>query len=122
MKPEDIVARLTPFLERETGGPVQVANVRTLTGGATREAWSLDVTIRESGAPRELGLVLLIFRPGGQRAFTAADGSAFTVVWATAPEVTLDTTGMQVCRLDGTCAEGTADLLVSAQPVLVRRG
>lgn len=73
MKPEDIVARLTPFLERETGGPVQVANVRTLTGGATREAWSLDVTIRESGAPRELGLVLLIFRPGGQRAFTAAD-------------------------------------------------
>ena len=73
MKPEDIVARLTPFLERETGGPVQVANVRTLTGGATREAWSLDVTIRESGAPRELGLVLLIFRPGGQRAFTAGD-------------------------------------------------
>ena len=73
MKPEDIVSRLTPFLERETGGPVQVANVRTLTGGATREAWSLDVTIRESGAPRELGLVLLIFRPGGQRAFTAAD-------------------------------------------------
>ncbi len=61
---------------------------------------------------------------GGLRrcAFTAADGSAFTVVWATAPEVTLDTTGMQVCRLDGTCAEGTADLLVSAQPVLVRRG
>ena len=73
MKPEDIVSRLTPFLERETGGPVQVANVRTLTGGATREAWSLDVTIRESGAPRELGLVLLIFRPGGQRAFTAGD-------------------------------------------------
>ena len=73
MKPEDIVARLTPFLERETGGPVQVANVRTLTGGATREAWSLDVTIRENGAPRELGLVLLIFRPGGQRAFTAGD-------------------------------------------------
>ncbi len=73
MKPEDIVARLTPFLERETGGPVQVANVRTLTGGATREAWSLDVTVREDGAPRELGLVLLIFRPGGQRAFTAAD-------------------------------------------------
>ncbi len=73
MKPDDIAARLTPFLERETGGPVQVANVRTMTGGATREAWSLDVTIRDNGAPRELGLVLLIFRPGGQRAFTAGD-------------------------------------------------
>lgn len=73
MTPEDLSARLTPFLERETGGPVQIANVRTMTGGATREAWSLDVTIRDGAAARELGLVLLIFRPGGQRAFTARD-------------------------------------------------
>lgn len=73
MKPDDIAARLTPFLERETGGPVRVANVRTMTGGATREAWSLDVTVQDAGAPRELGLVLLLFRPGGQRAFSARD-------------------------------------------------
>jgi aminoglycoside phosphotransferase (APT) family kinase protein len=73
VKPDDIAARLTLFLERETGGPVRIANVRTMTGGATREAWSLDVTVQDAGAPRDLGLVLLLFRPGGQRAFSARD-------------------------------------------------
>jgi aminoglycoside phosphotransferase (APT) family kinase protein len=71
--PADLTERLTTFLERETGGPVQIANLRTMTGGATREAWSLDVTVRDGDKTRELGLVLLIFRPGGQRAFTAHD-------------------------------------------------
>lgn len=73
MKPEDIVARLEPFLAEQTGGPVSIANVRSMTGGATREAWSLDVTLGTGDARREHGLVLLIFRPGGQRAFTAQD-------------------------------------------------
>jgi hypothetical protein len=51
--------------------------------------------------------------------FTGTDGRPFTVVWAAAGAQDLDTTGLQVCRLDGTCA--TADLTtVDAQPVLLR--
>ena len=74
MEPNEIAARLTPLLERETGARVTLANVRSMTGGATREAWSLDATVERPGGEREeLPLVLLIFRPGGQRAFTAQD-------------------------------------------------
>jgi aminoglycoside phosphotransferase (APT) family kinase protein len=72
--PQEIAARLTPLLERATAARVTLANVRSMTGGATREAWSLDATIDKPGAERaELPLVLLVFRPGGQRAFTAHD-------------------------------------------------
>ncbi len=53
-------------------------------------------------------------------AFTAADGSAFTVMWATGPAVTLDTSGSQVCRLDGSCVEGTPEMSISDQPVQIR--
>lgn len=74
MEPNEIATRLTPLLERETGARVTLANVRSMTGGATREAWSLDATVERPGGEREeLPLVLLIFRPGGQRAFTAHD-------------------------------------------------
>jgi aminoglycoside phosphotransferase (APT) family kinase protein len=72
--PEQIATSLTPLLERETGARVTLANVRSMTGGATREAWSLDATLEKPGSEREeLPLVLLVFRPGGQRAFTAHD-------------------------------------------------
>ena len=49
MGPEQIAAGLTPLLERETGGRVTLANVRSMTGGATREAWSLDATVERHG-------------------------------------------------------------------------
>jgi hypothetical protein len=48
--------------------------------------------------------------------FSAADGSAFTVVWGTG---SVDATGLQVCRLDGTCVDGGA-ITVDSQPVLLR--
>ncbi|TXH40743.1 MAG: hypothetical protein E6Q90_13115 [Actinobacteria bacterium] len=59
---------------------------------------------------------------GGLRrcAFTAADGTAFTVVWATGPDMTVDATGMQVCRIDGTCVDGVPDQVVSRSPVLLK--
>ncbi len=51
--------------------------------------------------------------------FTDAEGAAFTVVWSTGGAVDLDTAGLQVCRLDDSCA--TADeLTVDAAPVLLR--
>ena len=74
MTPADIVAALTPFLERETGAQVALENVRSMTGGATREAWSLDATVARAGqAAERLELVMLVFRPGTQRAFSARD-------------------------------------------------
>lgn len=59
---------------------------------------------------------------GGIRrcAFTAANGSAFTVVWATGPAVSLDTTDMQVCRLDGACVDGASSQVVGRSPVLLK--
>ncbi len=54
--------------------------------------------------------------------FVAADGKAFTVVWAQRRTVSLDATGLEVCRLDGSCAAGTSDLAVDAQPVLTAGG
>jgi aminoglycoside phosphotransferase (APT) family kinase protein len=74
MTPAEIVAGLTSFLERETGARVTLDDVRSMTGGATREAWSLDATVTSGAqAPEHLALVLLVFRPGTQRAFTARD-------------------------------------------------
>jgi hypothetical protein len=51
--------------------------------------------------------------------FAGADGKAFTVVWARS-SATLDATGLQVCRLDGTCTDGEAQLAIGSQPVLLR--
>lgn len=58
---------------------------------------------------------------GGVRTchFTAADGSAFTVVWASDGSHEVDTAGLQVCRLDGACAAADTTT-VDAQPVLLR--
>ena len=52
--------------------------------------------------------------------FVGADGAAFTVVWAQRKTVSLDATGLEVCRLDGSCAAGASDLAVDVQPVLLR--
>jgi hypothetical protein len=52
--------------------------------------------------------------------FTAPDGAPFTVVWATGATVTLDASGYEVCRLDGSCTPGDAALVVDGQPLLLR--
>jgi aminoglycoside phosphotransferase (APT) family kinase protein len=74
VKPEQIAERLTPFLERQTGARVRLEGVRSMTGGATREAFRLDATIERPGEASAVHpLVLLVFRRGGQRAFGAAE-------------------------------------------------
>ncbi|MEW6270279.1 MAG: phosphotransferase family protein [Thermodesulfobacteriota bacterium] len=74
MDPARITAALGPLLERELGGAVTLSGVRSMTGGAAREAWALDATVSRAGrADERLALVLLLFRPGGQRAFSAHD-------------------------------------------------
>ena len=52
--------------------------------------------------------------------FTAPDGAPFTVVWATGATVTLDASGYEVCRLDGSCTPGADELLVNEQPLVLR--
>ena len=55
-------------------------------------------------------------------AFTAADGAPFTVVWSLDAPVTLDATGLQVCRLDGACVDGTSTERITGQPLLLKTG
>lgn len=74
MKTEIIAERLGPFLEQEVGARVRIEDLRSMTGGATREAFRLDAVVERPGeAPATHPLVLLVFRPGGQRAFGAGD-------------------------------------------------
>jgi aminoglycoside phosphotransferase (APT) family kinase protein len=50
--PEELTARLEAFLRRATENEaVRVENLRRLTGGASRETWSLDATIGGSLLP-----------------------------------------------------------------------
>ncbi len=51
---KDTAARLEAYLAEQAGAPVRVANLRQLTGGASRDTWSFDADI---GGER-LGLVL----------------------------------------------------------------
>lgn len=51
--------------------------------------------------------------------FTAADESAFTVVWALQDPVDLPTPGLQVCRLDDSCV-AEERVTVDAAPVLLK--
>lgn len=54
-----------------------------------------------------------------QCGFTAADGSPFTVVWATYSDIALKTKGHKVCRLNGTCRRDRITT-IDEQPVLLR--
>jgi aminoglycoside phosphotransferase (APT) family kinase protein len=58
--PEELRDRLEAFLKRAHGAPeVRVENLRLLTGGASRQTWAFDATIRVSdGPPRTHALVL----------------------------------------------------------------
>ena len=56
----EFVTRLEAYLGQVTGGAVRLSNVTRLTGGASRDTWSLDATI-EGGS--EAGAHRLILRP-----------------------------------------------------------
>jgi aminoglycoside phosphotransferase (APT) family kinase protein len=58
--PEDFSDKLIAFLQRASAADrVDVTDLRRLTGGASRETWSLDATIARSGKPAEtLPLIL----------------------------------------------------------------
>jgi aminoglycoside phosphotransferase (APT) family kinase protein len=72
MQREEIVERLTPFLRQRLGADrLRIDGVRSLTGGAVRETWLLEVTSEAPGGPGEARrLVLLAFRPDPRRAFS----------------------------------------------------
>ncbi len=55
----ELIARVQRFVARETGATaVRVSGLRRLTGGASRETWSLDATIERAGAdPETLPLI-----------------------------------------------------------------
>jgi aminoglycoside phosphotransferase (APT) family kinase protein len=57
---EDFSDKLIAFLQRASGADrVDVTDLRRLTGGASRETWSLDATIAHAGKPAEtLPLIL----------------------------------------------------------------
>ncbi|HYM14721.1 MAG TPA: phosphotransferase family protein [Dehalococcoidia bacterium] len=58
--PDDFTDALTAFLQRAAGAArVEIAALRRLTGGASRETWSLDATLtRADGSTETLLLVL----------------------------------------------------------------
>ena len=70
----DLAPRLEGFLQRALEArSVRVENVRRLTGGASRETWSLDATVeRPDGATETLPLILQRDTRGGQKTMTRA--------------------------------------------------
>lgn len=75
MRAEEISTGVEALLARTSGATVRVENVRTVTGGAAREAWSCDAHLELPDGTRAVrGLVLLVFRAGGApRAFSASE-------------------------------------------------
>jgi aminoglycoside phosphotransferase (APT) family kinase protein len=66
--PDEIGERLETFLRRETGArAVRIASLRRLTGGASRETWSLDATLERESGNETLPLILQRDRPGGAK-------------------------------------------------------
>jgi aminoglycoside phosphotransferase (APT) family kinase protein len=72
MRGDEIVERLGPFLQQRLRAEhLTIDTVRSLTGGAVRETWLLEVTSEGQGEPRQTRrLVLLAFRPDPRRAFS----------------------------------------------------
>ncbi len=75
MKADELLAGLPAFLIAQTGvGEVALADVRLMTGGAVRETWRLDATLRfPGGSDQTQQLVLMSYRPSESRAFGAAE-------------------------------------------------
>lgn len=74
MTGEEIGERLAPLLAEACDAQrATIDEIRTLTGGAAREAWRLDVSLERAGVEREKRtFVALLFRPGGQGSFSGA--------------------------------------------------
>ena len=100
------------------GWDLNVLGVNLTEGSRITPAGRAFVTVRDwlTGA-RPAGCVTA----SGLRqcGFTAADGSPFTVVWATYSDIALKTKGHRVCRLDGTCKRDRITT-IDEQPVLLR--
>jgi aminoglycoside phosphotransferase (APT) family kinase protein len=59
MADEDLAAGIATFIARETGATaVHITDLRRLTGGASRETWSLDATLDLHGSTETLPLIL----------------------------------------------------------------
>ena len=59
MVDDELARGIEGFIARETGAAVRVSDLRRLTGGASRETWSLDATLeRAGGAGETLRLIL----------------------------------------------------------------
>ncbi len=75
MKVDELLAELPAFFMTQTGArEVALADVRLMTGGAVRETWRLDATLRfADGREETQQLVLMSFPPSEARAFGAAE-------------------------------------------------
>lgn len=74
MSPEEMTTRLEPFFAAAAGAETaRIEGLRTLTGGAVRSAFALDLHLGGAGVPAVQELVLLAFRPGGASAFGAPE-------------------------------------------------
>ena len=59
MEPELLRKRLTEFLVRHHDArSVQIDNLRRLTGGASKQTWAFDATIRDAAGTRDVPLVM----------------------------------------------------------------
>ena len=55
---DELQTRIAAFVSRQTGADVRVEGLRRLTGGASRETWSLDAIVERGGASETLPLIL----------------------------------------------------------------
>ncbi|MBI2724479.1 MAG: phosphotransferase family protein [Chloroflexi bacterium] len=71
---DDFAPALAAFLRRETGAEdVVVRDLRRLTGGASRETWSLDADVARAGETETLALILQRDVRGAPKALSRAD-------------------------------------------------
>jgi aminoglycoside phosphotransferase (APT) family kinase protein len=55
---DELAANIERFIAAQTGFPARISDLRRLTGGASRETWSLDATITRDGATEAVPLIL----------------------------------------------------------------
>jgi hypothetical protein len=58
MPDDELASNIASFIARETGAGVRVEGLRRLTGGASRETWSLDAIVDRGGAAETVPLIL----------------------------------------------------------------
>ena len=80
-----------------------MSDVRRLTGGSSRQVWSVDVTLGEGASAESLPLVLRIDPTGGQRPSRSADAGGFTREFLLLQ--TAHAHGVPVPRVHWSCAD-----------------